>query len=181
MMLLQKYQSYHVTQQIYSWASTQKKWTCVHTKTGITIRAGAWFMAIPKRNIPHVHQLTKNKLWSFQRQPCSWLVQILDFVLLTKKGLYTAEMCLGHLRQEWKRGGRWAGRGEQDKVWLRKVAVTWVLERQQDQWGQRQVEGAAVGEAVGCRSMQQEVWIFWSGVCLLSSICVWPDHKGPAF
>lgn len=99
----------------------------------------------------------------------------------TKKGLYTAEVCLGRLRQEWKRGGRRAGRGQGARAWLRKVTVTRVLGQQQDQWGQRQVEGTALCEAVACRSVQQEVWRFWSGVRWLGSICLWPSHKGPAF
>lgn len=131
-----------MTQQFYTWASTQKKWTCVHTKTCITVQAGALFMAAPNRNVLHVHHLTRNELWFIQRGSCSWLVQILDFVLLQKKDCILLRCVgLGRLRQECKQGGRWAGRGHRARAWLRKLTVACVLGQQQDQWGQRQVGG----------------------------------------
>lgn len=93
--LLQKYQSYHMTQQFYTWASTQKKWTCVHTKTCITVQAGALFMAAPNRNVLRVHHLTRNELWFIQRGSCMQLTRPNSRLCpSTKKGLYTAEVCL---------------------------------------------------------------------------------------
>lgn len=174
MILLQKYQSYHMTQQFYTWASTQKKWTCVHTKTCITVQTGALFMAAPNK-CSTCSSPDKERIVVYPKGVLQLTRPILDFVLLQRKDCILLRcVCLGRLRLEWKRGGRWAGRGHRARAWLRKLTVACVLGQQQDQWGQRQVGGlpfARLWPAGACSRRSEDSGVVFG--CWVPFVCDW--------